>query len=115
MEDVFHDMKRNGVIRPCFADAARENEAKDSAARFLVGAHGAEQSRRRNARPGRQRSQAANQGDDTGNVVRAGQAEFVPEEGGGDHAPRYGFTVPIAAGLLSALWSMCGSVERILG
>src|SRR5260370_25974497 len=98
MKNALDDVKRNGVVRPRFADAGREHETKNSAARFLVGAHGAEQSRGRNTRPGRQRPKAANQRDDAGNVISARQAELVPEEGRGHHAPGYGFTVLIAAG-----------------
>src|SRR5258708_3264093 len=97
MENALHNVKRDGVIRPRFADGGREDEAKNSGARFFVGSHGAEQSGGRKAWPGRQRSQAANQRDDAGNVVGARQAEFVPEEGRSDHAPGYGFTVLIAA------------------
>ena len=113
MEDAFHDVKRNGVIRPCLADAGRENEAKNSAARFLVGAHGAEQSRRRNARPGRKWPQAPNQRDDAGNVGGAHQTEFVTEEGRGNHAPGYGFTVLIAAVFRHAFEGMREGVAKI--
>ena len=113
MENALHNVKRDGVIRPCFADAGRKDETKNSGARFLVGAHGAEQSRCRNARPGRKCSQAPNQRDDAGNVVRARQAKFVPEEGRGDHAPGYGFTVLIAAVFRHAFEGMCEGVAKI--
>src|SRR5467141_377579 len=113
MENALHNVKRDGVVRPRFADAGREDETKDSAARFLVGVHGAEQSRGRKAWPGRQRSQAANQRDDAGNVVGARQAKFVPEEGRSDHAPGYGFTVLIAAVFRHAFEGMCEGVTEI--
>src|SRR5258708_408775 len=112
MKNALDDVKRNGVVRPRFADAGREDETKNSTASFLVGAHGAEQSRGGNARPGRQRPQAANQRDDAGNVISARQAELVAEEGRGDHAPGYGFTVLIAAGFCGALRGNGGSVDR---
>src|SRR5260370_20355506 len=87
MESALHDVKRNGIVRARFADTGREDKAKNSGARFLVGAHSVEQSRGRNVRPWRQRSQAANQRDYAGNVVSTRQAELVSEKGGGDHAP----------------------------
>src|SRR5438445_6622358 len=96
MENALHDVKRNGVVRARFADTGREDKAKNSRARFLVGAHGVEQSRRRNVRPGRQRTQTANQRDDARNVVSTRHAEFVSEKGGRNHAPRHGFAVLIA-------------------
>src|SRR5712692_3690237 len=96
MENALDNVKRDGVVRARFADAGRKDEAKNSGARFLVGAHGAEQCRGRNARPGRQWPQAANERDDTGNFVRARQSEFVSEKGGRNHAPRHGFAVLIA-------------------
>src|SRR5712692_6049865 len=76
MENALDDVKGNGVVRPRFADAGREDETKNSAASFLVGAHGAEQSRGGNARPGRQRPQAANQRDDA-EIGRASCRERV--------------------------------------
>src|SRR5260370_41596582 len=97
VENTFDHVKRDCVVRPRFADAGREDEAKNSSARFLVGTHGAEERRRRNARPGGQWSEAANQRDDAGNIVRARQAEFVPEESSSDHAPGYRFTVLVTA------------------
>src|SRR5260370_19060905 len=113
MENTIDDVKRNGVVRPRFADAGREHETKNSAASFLVGAHGAEQSRGGNARPRRQRPQAANQADDDGNVISGWQAELVAEEGRGHHAPGYGFTVLIAAVFGDALEGMGESVAEI--
>src|SRR5260370_6937948 len=97
VENTFDDVKRDCVVGSRFADAGREDKAKNSGARFLVGTHGAEQRRRRNARPGRQWSEAANQRDDAGNIVRARQTEFVPEESSSDHAPGYRFTVLVTA------------------
>src|SRR5216684_5681576 len=97
MKNAFHDAQRNGVVRARFADAGRKDKAKDSGARFLVASHGIEQSGGRNAGPRRQRTQAANQRDDTRNIVGTRQAQFVAEKSGGDHAPGYGFPVLIAA------------------
>jgi len=97
VENTFDGVQRDCVIRPRLADAGREDKAKNSAARFLVGTHGAEQRRRRNARPGRQWSEAANQRDDAGNIVRARQAEFVHEDSSSDHASGYRFTVLVTA------------------
>src|SRR5260370_38851074 len=113
MENALDDVKGNGVVRPRFADAGREDETKNSAASFLVGAHGAEQSRGGNARPGRQRPQAANQRDAAGNVISARQAELVAEEGRGHHAPGYRLPVLIPAVLLDAfLWIGAGWCRR---
>jgi len=65
MENALDDVERDGIVGARFADAGREDEAKNSCARFLVGTHGVEQSRGRNARPGRERSQPADQRNDT--------------------------------------------------
>src|SRR5258708_39629063 len=115
MKNALEDVKRNGVVRPRFTDAGREDETKNSAASFLVGAHGAEQSRGGNARPGRQRPQAANQRDDAGNVISARQAELVAEAGRGHNAPGYGFTVLIAAGFRGAFECMGRGAREICG
>src|SRR5260370_40152343 len=115
MENTIDDVKRNGVVRPRFADAGREHETKNSAARFLVGAHGAEQSRGGNARPRRQRPQASNQRDDAGNVISARQAEFVAEEGRGDYAPGYRFPVLIAAVFCTTVRGTCGEGGEVVG
>src|SRR5258708_13847198 len=81
MKNALDDVKRNGVVRPRFTDAGREDETKNSAASFLVGAHGAEQSRGGNARPGRQRPQAANQRDEPGNAITPVQPESGARKG----------------------------------
>jgi len=60
MKNALYGVERDGVVGACFADARREDEAKNSGTRFFVGAHGVEQSPGRNMGPRRQRSQAAN-------------------------------------------------------
>src|SRR5260370_33157149 len=97
MKNTLHDVTWDGIVRACFADAGRQDKAKNSGARLLVGAHGVEQSRGWNARPGRQRSQAANERDDTRDVGGTRQAEFVAKEGCSSHAPGHGFTELVAA------------------
>src|SRR6202007_2155247 len=96
-ENALDNMKGNFVVGARFANARREDEAKNSGARFLVGAHGIEQGRGRDVRPRRQGPRAANQGDNPGNVLRPRYPELVPEKGGGKHAPGNSFAVLITA------------------
>src|SRR5260370_34574253 len=63
MENALDSVKRDSVVGPRFADAGREGKAKDSAAWFFVGAHGAEQRCGWKPRARRQRAQAADQND----------------------------------------------------
>src|SRR5258708_38402937 len=94
MENTFNDVKRDGVVGARFTDTWRQDKSKNSGARLLIGAHSVEHSRGWNARPRRQRSEeAANERDDSRDVVGKRHAEFVTEEGGGDHAPGNGFAV----------------------
>src|SRR5882724_7466007 len=97
MENAFDDVQRDRVVGARFADAGREHEAKNSAARFLVGAHGVEQSSDGDMRPGRQRSEASDQGDNTRHVIGTRQSKLVAEERRGDHPPGHGFPMLIAA------------------
>src|SRR6266478_1760701 len=106
MKNALHHVKRHGVVGSRFADAGRNDKAKDSGARFFVGPHGIEQGGGWNAGPRRQRTQATNQRDDPGNVGGTRQTEFMPEEGGGDHAPGHGFAVLIAAVFRDAFQDM---------
>src|SRR5260370_8984791 len=87
MENALDDMKRDRVVGARLADAGREHEAQDAAAHLFIGAHGIEQSCDRNARPGRQRAEAANQSDDTGDIIGRRYTEFVAKQGGAHHAP----------------------------
>ena len=97
MENAFHNVNGDGVVGACLTDTGRQNKPENSGARFLIGAHGVEQSLGWNARPGRKSSQAANEGDDAGDVVGTRQAKFVTEKSRGDHSPRHGFPVLVAA------------------
>src|SRR5260370_7291223 len=80
VENTFDDVKRDCVVGPRFADAGREDKAKNSGARFLVGTHGAEQRRRRNASPGRQWSEAAKQPPAPRTIIRAPHTESLPDK-----------------------------------
>jgi hypothetical protein len=97
MENALDNVKGDGVVRAGFTDARREDEAENSGARLLIGTHGVEQSRRWDPRPGRKRSEAANQRNDSRDVVGTRQAEFVAEKSRGDHAPGNGFSMLVAA------------------
>ena len=97
MQNALDHVKWNGVVGARFANARREHKAKNPGARLLVGAHGGKQSRGRDARPGRQWPQAANQRDDAGHVFGTRQPEFVAQERRRHYPPRHRFTVLIDA------------------
>src|SRR5882724_5707520 len=80
MKNALDDVRGNGVVRASFTDARREDETNHTATRFLVGAHGFEQGCSGDAGPSRQRSEAPDERDNTGNIVGARQAEFMAEE-----------------------------------
>src|SRR6266850_2396500 len=113
MENALDDARGNGVVGASFADARREDETNHTPACFLVRAHGFDQSCGGDARPGRQRSQAADERDDAGNIVGARQAKFMAEERSGDHAPSDGFPVLIAAVACDAFESVRESMPEI--
>src|SRR6266850_521253 len=97
MKNALDDVRGNGVVRASFTDSRREDETNHTAMRFLVGAHGFEQGCSGDAGPSRQRSEAPDERDNTGNIVGARQAEFMAEERRGDHAPGDGFPMLVAA------------------
>src|SRR6266446_798644 len=97
VKNALDDVRGNGVVRARFADARGEDETHYAAARFFVGAHGFDQSCSGDTRPSRQRSEAADERDDAGNIVGARQAKCMAEERRGDHAPGHGFAVLVAA------------------
>src|SRR6266852_1586811 len=97
MKNALDDVRGNGVVGARFADAWREDETHQAAARFLIGAHGFDQSCRRDAGPSRQGSEAADQGDDTGYVIGTRQSKLMAEERRGDHPPSHSLSVPVAA------------------
>jgi len=71
MENALHDVQRDRVVGASFANLWRKNEAKNSAARLFVGAHGIEQSCRLHAGPWGEGHEMADERDDTGNIVGA--------------------------------------------
>jgi hypothetical protein len=71
VENALNDVQRDGVVGAGFADAGGKNEAKNSAARFFVRAHGIKQSCRLHAGPGGEGHEMADERDDAGNVVGA--------------------------------------------
>src|SRR5882672_8699266 len=97
MENAFDDVQRDRIAGARFADAGREHEAKNAAARFLVGAHDVEQSSGGDVRPGRQWPETADERDNTRNIAGAHQSKFMAEERRGDHPPGNGFAVLVAA------------------
>src|SRR5712664_3223294 len=97
MKNALDDARGNGLVGARFADARGEDETHYAAARLFVGAHGFDQSCGGDTRPGRKRSEAADERDDAGNIVGACQAKFMAEERRGDHAPGDGFPVLVAA------------------
>src|SRR6266403_887223 len=78
MKDALDDARGNGVVRARFADARGEDETHYAAARLFVGAHGFDQSCSGDARPRRQRSEAAYERDDARNIVGTRQATASP-------------------------------------
>ena len=113
MENAFHNVNGDGVVGACLTDTGRQDKAENSGARFLIGAHGVEQSLGWNARPGWKRAQATNEGDDSGDVVGMRHTEFVTEEGRGDHSPGNSFPVLVAAIFRNAIESVGESVTEI--
>src|SRR5467141_1313393 len=87
MKNALDDARGNGVVGARFADAWREDEPHHPAARLFVSAHGFDQSCSGDAGPGRQGSEAADQGDDTGYVIGTRQSKLMAEERRSNHAP----------------------------
>src|SRR6267378_8568644 len=97
MKNALDEVRGNGVVGASFADSRGEDETHHATARFLIGAHGFDQSCGGDTGPGRKRSEAADERDNTGNIVGARQAKFMAEKRRGNHAPGDGFPVLVAA------------------
>src|SRR6267143_5515815 len=106
MKDTLDDVRGDGVVGASFTNARREDETHYAAARFLVRAHGFDQSCGGDARPGRQRSEAADERDDARNVIGTRQSKLMAEERRGDHTPGHGFPMLVAAIMRDAFQSV---------
>src|SRR5712664_1946168 len=113
MKNALDEVRGNGVVGARFADTRGEDETHYATARFLIGAHGFDQSCSGDAGPGRQGSEAANQGDDTGYVIGTRQSKLMAEERRGDQAPGDGFPVPVAAVVRDAFESVGEGMAEI--
>src|SRR5882762_2071327 len=97
MKNTLDDARGNGVVGARFTDTRREDETHHSAARFFVRAHGVDQGCSGDAGPGRQGSEAADEGDNTGYVIGTRQSKLMAEERRGDHAPSHCFPMRVVA------------------
>src|SRR5882762_9775128 len=113
MKNALDDVRGNGVVGARFTDTRREDETHHPAARFLIGAHGFDQSCSGDAGPGRQGSETPDEGDDTGYVIGTRQSKLMAEERRSNHAPSHSFPVPIAAVLRDAFESVGEGMAEI--
>src|SRR5712664_2410316 len=113
MKNALDEVRGNGVVGARFADTRGEDETHDAAVRFLIGAHGFDQSCSGDAGPGRQGSEASDQGDNTRHVIGTRQSKFMAEERRGDHPPGHGFPMLIAAVMRNAFESVREGMAEI--
>jgi hypothetical protein len=97
MQNALENVEGHAVVRHGFADARSQNKAKLTGTGFLVGTHKVNQFFGMDLGPRRKRAHAADEGNNAGDLVGRGEADFVPEKCGSHHAPGDGFAVLVYA------------------